>query len=277
MKFLYVDESGNEGNVPYLTFFGFYVDGYRLKKVMSQARPLLDAIANAYPENLRELKSSRLVNGAGAWRRVDANERKRLFRTLTGFVSESGCHGYAYILNRQEYRSRQAQNQVPDWASNEWQTGALALSMFLQRDNNDAKKNKGLSVLIFDDNQAELPRLSDFLLSSTPDVDAYYERKRRAEPFDQIIDTAFSIKSDHSHLVQISDACAFALRRRAELELGGKQEAWQGELAFYQGAVADFAARVKFPSKTWVAKPHCDAATALKTLGVTDLNKWVCQ
>lgn len=276
MKFLYVDESGNEGNAPFLTFFGFYVDGYRLKNVMSQARPLLGAISDAYPENLRELKSSRLVNGVGAWRRVDATERKRLFRTLTNFVSAAGCHGYAYVLSRQQYTSLKEKGRLSDWTSNEWQIGALALCMFLQRDNRDVKNNKGLSVLIFDDNQAELPRLSDFLLRSSEDVDSYYERKRRSEPFDQIIDTAFSIKSDHSRLVQIADACAFALRRRAELELGQQQEDWQGEADFYRQAVEDFAPRMKFPSKTWITKPHCAAATVLKELGITNLNKWVC-
>lgn len=274
MKFLYVDESGNNSE-PYLVFFGLYVDGYRLKKVMSMARPLLQAIADAYPENLPELKSTRLVNGVGAWRQVDANRRKALFRTLTRFVAEAGCHGYTYLLSRRAYSTLRNRPPLPTWATNEWQTGAMSLCMFLQKDNNDVKNNKGLSVLIFDDNQAELPRLSEFLLQSTPDVDEYYERKRRTEPFDQIIDTAFSIKSDHSHLIQISDACAFALRRCAEIELAGKAEAWQGEASFFRSAVNDFSGRVKFPSRTWVANPPCDVARLIKTLGIENLNRWV--
>lgn len=272
MKFLYVDESGNS-NDPYFSFFGLYVDGYKLKKVMSMARPLFHDIAAAFPETLRELKSSRLVNGIGAWRNVDPERRKLLFRLLTAFVAEAGCHGYSYLLERRAYRVLQP--PLPEWAKTQWQCGALALCMFLQRDNNDVRNNKGISVLIFDDNRVELPRLSEFLLQSTLEVDEYYERKRRAEPFDQIIDTAFSIKSDHSQLVQISDACAFALRRCAELELAGRAEAWQGEADFFREAVNDFGSRVKFPTRTWVANPHCEMAVSIKSLGIGNLNRWV--
>lgn len=147
--------------------------------------------------------------------------------------------------------------------------------MFVQRDHQGLKNNKGLTILVFDDNKISLPKLCDFLIKSTADVDTYYERPRRTEPFDQIIDTAFSIKSDHSRLGQISDACAYALRRRAEIEIGGSAEQWAGELDLYKDAVSAFSGRVKFPSKTWVPNPHCEVAAWIKNFGIPDFKSWM--
>lgn len=274
MKFLYVDESGLREEDRFLVFFGVLVDGYRLKKTMREVRPRLDALSEAYPNDLRELKSSRLVNGRGAWGRVDAEDRKRLFSDLCGFVSVAGAHGYTYVLDKTVFADRRDAGELPVWTSTPWLTGATALSMLVQRDHQRLTNNKGLTVVIFDDNKQELPKLSDFLLASSCDVDVYYERKRRAEPFDQIIDTAFAIKSDHSRLVQIADACAYAIRRLAELHHGG-EEAWPGEAGLFQIVVGLFSDRMKFPARTWVPNPHCDAARLIKELGIPNLNRWI--
>jgi hypothetical protein len=51
--------------------------------------------------------------------------------------------------------------------------------------------------------------------------------------FDQIINTAFAIKSHHSSLVQVADAICYVYRRH--LELASQAEAWAGEKAYYQG------------------------------------------
>ena len=224
---------------------------------MREVRPILDELKDAYPGELRELKSSRLVNGIGAWRQVAADERKRLFLRLCGYPTSAATHAYTFVLDRQEYQASQNAGNLPVWAPTPWLASATALSMFIQRDHQGLSKNKGLTVLIFDDNKVELPKLSEFLIQSSQDVDSYYERPGRAEPFDQIIDTAFAIKSDHSRLVQISDACAFAIRRRAEIQIGADAEKWDGELDFFNDAVSAFASRVKFPTKTWVRRPYC--------------------
>lgn len=273
MKFLYVDESGNSNEDRFLTFFGVQIDAYKLKASMKVARPLLRDVANAFPENLRELKTSRMVNGKGGWRNVDPEERKCLFLRLCAFPSEVSGRGIAFIVDRERYAD--ADNNCPGWAATPWLTGAISIAMFAQSLNQDLQKNKGLTVLIFDDNKVELPKLSSFLVESCPDVDEFYARSAKAEPFDHIIDTAFAIKSEQSELVQVSDACAYAIRRKAELELGGEEEEWDGELDLMQQACGKFASRVQFPKRTWVASPHCQCAAWVRDIGCPDLNKWV--
>ena len=53
--------------------------------------------------------------------------------------------------------------------------------------------------------------------------------------FDQIINSAFAIKSQHSSLIQVADAVSYAYRRH--LELKSDREAWQGEQEYFAGLV----------------------------------------
>jgi hypothetical protein len=55
------------------------------------------------------------------------------------------------------------------------------------------------------------------------------------ERFDQIINSAFAIKSQHSSLIQVADAVSYAYRRH--LELKSDREAWQGEQEYFAGLV----------------------------------------
>ena len=272
MKFLYVDESGNGNKDPYLVFFGLQVDAYKLKKAMRDARPLLAAVSDAFPEELRELKSSRMVNGRGGWRKVAPNLRKDLFHRLCRYVSQVSATGFAFVIERAKY---DASSCPPVWASTPWLTGAVTIAMFVQRQNQRIASNKGLTVMIFDDNKFELPKLSNFLIESCRDVDEYYERSSKAEPFDHIVDTAFAIKSEHSRLVQVSDACAYAIRRRAEIELGKTNQEWDGELAFIKNAFRGFSSRICYPTKTWTGSPWCAAVCWIREVGIPDFKKWM--
>ena len=275
MKFVYVDESGNNNEDRFLAFFGIQIDGYRLKKAMREVKPVLEKVANAYPGDLREIKSSRMVNGKSAWRGVDPDIRKGLFLDLCGFPATIGARAYAFVLDRQPYNaSNIGQAQTP-WRSTPWLAGATAIALFAQRTNQGDSNNKGLTVLIFDDNKVELPKLSEYLISSSTDADEFYGRTAKSDPFDHIIDTAFAIKSEHSTLVQISDACAYALRRRAELTIGGREEEWNGETGFIEKAFGLFSSRVQFPAKTWVKNPSCDAACWIRDVGISAFDKWV--
>lgn len=91
------------------------------------------------------------------------------------------------------------------------------------------KNSKGLTVVIMDDNKSEMPNLSDELYQRDPWFDGVYQiqgKKRgktvwvpraKNDRFDQIINTAFAIKSDHSSMVQVADAISYVYRRRLEL------------------------------------------------------------
>lgn len=107
---------------------------------------------------------------------------------------------------------------------------------------------EGLTIFIMDDNKAEMPRLTESLHRPSDWYDGLYQLQGKkkgqtlwaprtdSDRFDQIINTAFAIKSDHSSLIQVADAISYVYRRHLELLAG--QEAWLGERQYYAGLVA---------------------------------------
>ncbi len=108
------------------------------------------------------------------------------------------------------------------------------------------KKNKGLTVLIFDDNRKELPNLSDALNQADAWYDPLYQIRKKGQSewkaiaagarFNQIVNTAFGIKSHHSSFIQVADAVCYIYRRH--LELSSVEEAWDGEKQYIGGLVS---------------------------------------
>jgi hypothetical protein len=108
-------------------------------------------------------------------------------------------------------------------------------------------KNKGHTVFICDDNKWEMANLSEALHEAHPWFDPIYQTstKKRGkriwcdvpaqERFDQIINTGFAIKSEHSSLIQVADAVSYAYRRH--LELKSQNEKWTGEQQYFASLV----------------------------------------
>ena len=123
----------------------------------------------------------------------------------------------------------------------------MFVSGLIQKKMQGKSNNKGLTVLIFDDNKAHMPKVSDGLYLAEPWFDALYQQTKKVkgknqwgelkqhQRFDHIINTAFAIKSQHSSLVQVADAVSYVYRRH--LELSTQPEAWAGEQVFYAGLV----------------------------------------
>jgi len=118
----------------------------------------------------------------------------------------------------------------------------MFLSALVQQKMQGEKRNKGLTVLICDDNKMEMANLSDGLYEGDPWFDPIFQKKKRGKKngwaarteedrFDHIVNTAFAVKSHHSSLIQVADAVSYIYRRL--LELKSQAEAWQGEQAYY--------------------------------------------
>lgn len=103
-------------------------------------------------------------------------------------------------------------------------------------------------MFIVDENKQETSKFSDELYSCNPWYDGLYMQQRKirgkrtwqprkpADRFDQIINTAFGIKSNNSSLVQVADAMSYVYRRH--LELLSKSEKYPGERKFIEELVS---------------------------------------
>jgi hypothetical protein len=119
----------------------------------------------------------------------------------------------------------------------------MYLCALIQKKVQKEKNSKGLSVLIFDDNKQDMPKLSDGLYDCNEWYDDLYALPTtskgntvwKVEPskrFDHIINTAFAIKSEHSSLIQVADIISYIYRRHLELCTSG--EKYDGEKQLYE-------------------------------------------
>lgn len=246
MKFIYVDESGAPDQGDVFTMVGLMVDAYKLRKKTADFDQKLEAIFAQHPGTRGDLKTKRFINGSGAWNQVPAHQRKDFLREICQLAVANGGKVYGVALSYDCFNAASAAGLGHPFASY-WIASAMLVSALVQKKMQGVANAKGLTVFIMDDNKQEMANLSDELYKCHSWYDGLYQRRgtRRGrsvwldrkpkDRFDQIINTAFAIKSDHSSLVQVADAISWVYRRH--LELKAQAQAYVGEQAYYQELV----------------------------------------
>lgn len=247
MKFIYVDESGARDQGDVFVMSGLMVDAYKLRKKTADFDAKLEAIFAQHPGTRGDLKTKRFINGAGAWNQVPAQQRKNFLREICVLAVANGGKVYGVALSYDRFDAALAAGHGHPFANSYWIAGAMFVSSLVQKKMQGVANSKGLTVFIMDDNKQEMSHLSDGLYKCSEWYDGLYQRRgtkrgkcvwldrKPKDRFDQIINTAFAIKSDHSSLVQVADALSWIYRRH--LELKSQAEAYAGEQAYYQDLV----------------------------------------
>jgi Protein of unknown function (DUF3800) len=247
MKFSYLDESGDQGQGDVFIMVAVLIDAYRLQKHSRKFDEMISNFLATHPHSPKELKTKAFINGADDWSKVDAIARKQFLTEICELAAACATiYGAAFSFAN----FGKAVKTWPKQPSGKsyWLAAAMFIAALVQQKMQDEKKNKGLTVLICDDNKREMPNLSDALYAASPWFDPIYQKSIRKkgqriwkeipedERFGQIIDTAFAIKSHHSSLVQVADVVAYVYRRHLELT-SGEKENWDGEKNYYSGLV----------------------------------------
>lgn len=248
MKFIYIDESGSRDQGDVFVMCGLMVDAYKLRKKTEDFDRLLEALFAKHPGNRADFKTSRFINGKGGWREIDAVERKDFLKNVCELAVENGGKIFGLGLSFSAFDVATAAGHAQPVGTTYWLASAMFTASLVQKKMQVVKNSKGLTVVIMDDNKAEMPKLSGELYQGNAWFDGLYQmqgKKRgktvwlersKKDRFDHIINTAFAIKSDHSSMVQVADAISYVYRR--DLELQTVAEAWVGEKAYYAELVA---------------------------------------
>jgi hypothetical protein len=246
MKFVYVDESGAKGHTDVFVMAGVLIDAYRLRKHTATFDEMITTFLAKHEGAPKELKTHAFINGDGGWSKIDASERKAFLGAVCDLVAECArIFAVAFSFERFDAMVKAAQQQT--FGTSYWLAAAMFVSALVQQKMQKEKRNKGHTVFMCDENKKDMPKLSDALYGADPWFDPIYQttRKKRGkkgrkagdgvllpeERFDQIVNTAFSIKSHHSSLIQVADAVSYIYRR--QLELSSEQETWPGERDFF--------------------------------------------
>jgi hypothetical protein len=246
MKFAYVDESGSKDEGDVFVMVGLLVDGHRLAKLTRDFDQKFKSFCAQHPNAPDDFKTKRFINGRGGWNNVSPDDRKQFLREVVGMVADS-AKIYAYGMSFEKFDTAVAgATDLPENQGNYWTAAGMFVASLIQKKMQKEHNNKGLTVLVFDDNKADMPRVSEGLYKCNPWYDDLYAlpktlrgktvwQVKASNRFDHIINTAFALKSNHSSLVQVADALSYIYRRH--LELTTAAEAYAGEKAFYTGLV----------------------------------------
>jgi hypothetical protein len=237
MKFCYVDETGSGAEGDVFVMAGLLIDAYRLRKHTAQFDQIIQRFLEKHPRGRDELKTKAILNGSDGWNKVDPDDRKNFGRELINLATEC-ARVFAVAFSFKGFSGAANAGHGQTFGNSYWLAAAMFVAALVQKRMQGEPKNKGLTVLICDDNKREMASLSDALHKADP----WFERKKKKngtswievkndDRFDEIVNTAFAIKSQHSSLTQVADAVGYVYRRY--LELQGEQEAWEGERAYF--------------------------------------------
>lgn len=254
MKICYVDESGNQTTDPCLVMVGILVDAARLHRTREEFGDILDTVQQLFQEDLKELKGSKMLFGRDRWRKIDPEERKRITGGLCAWLKG---RKHLIVLSAAD-RTKFATSQnppLPSFCSDPWLATATHVALQVQKVNQGMSHNKGVTFLVFDENKAKADSLAELLWDPPNWTDDYYSRGKKQEPLDQLIDSAFTVKSHHAGLVQVADLYAFIFRRYSEVNDFGLPEEWPGERKLIEGYVDTLKSRllpksIRWPSRT---------------------------
>jgi len=245
MKFVYTDESGSEDQSDVFVICGLMVDAYKLRKKTAEFDQMLRNFLARHPRAPEEIKTSRFINGKGGWNSINPDERKNFLKDVCSLAVDNGGKLFGIALSMSALRSDSSQQFNPPFKENYWLAGGMYICCLIQKKMQKIPSNKGLTVLIIDDNKTGMSQLSDALYHPDPWYDGLYQLQanksarnrwppiKESARFDQIINSAYAIKSQHSSLIQVMDAICYIYRRHLEIDSNG-EESWLGEKDYYQ-------------------------------------------
>lgn len=179
MKFAYVDESGDREQSDVFVMAGLLIDAYRLRKHTIAFDAMIKEFLAKHPGAPTEIKTKALLNGAGGWSKVDAEDRKTFVSDIGDLAI--GCTKIYPIAFSFQHFDKAMKGGHGHPFNTYGQATALFIASLVQQKMQDEDGNKGLTVLICDDNRMVMSALSDHLYIASPWFDPIYQRGVKEE------------------------------------------------------------------------------------------------
>jgi hypothetical protein len=217
MKFCYCDESGT-GEEPIAVMVGILVDSHRMHITKHEWTDLLQALSKRAGRQIEELHTRNFYAGNGIWKELDGPTRAAIISLIFEWLAERK-HNIVYTsVCKASYYEQFNLQRVPDELNTLWRFMGFHLLLAIQKYCQTYPKNKGNTVLIFDNEEREQMRFTDVIMRPPNWSGEYYGKKPKSDPLDQIVDVPYFGDSKEVALIQLADFLAFFLRRYAEIK-----------------------------------------------------------
>ena len=228
MKFCYLDESGT-GSEPIAVMVGIITDHHRMKPTKSDWNTLLKTLSDTTGRQVKEIHTLDLYAGNSPFRQLDSTQRTHLINEIFKWLKERK-HDIVYTaVNKLDFVTNIQQELFFKDIGTLWRHMAFHTALSLQKYLQGFEKNKGNCVLIFDNKVNDQEKFTRLILNPPQWSDTYYDKRRKQEQLDQIVDVPHFVDSKEVGLIQLADFLCFFLRKHIELELKLATPKYDGE------------------------------------------------
>ncbi len=236
----YFDESGHCGRKynaeqPVEVLAGVITDVTKLFKSQRDHSRIL-AILTEHSIPLEELKASDAYGGRGAWKGVDPEIRDLIFEFILGWLGERWMKVIVTPVDSKSFfDAKDNGDAMAGILSFPWEAGAVHGLLALQRLQQTKKRNKGKTLLVYDEQEGHHDNLLRILSGDLSFTDGYtgYKPKPRAKEqpirMSEIMDVPYYSKSHLAVMIQFADWVAFIVSRYLQMRVYGQAERYAGE------------------------------------------------
>jgi len=278
MFLCYVDESGYNGRKlnpkqPVQVMVGIFPNVYNFHRSDSEFRQVFDIMKDEAP--LSEIKGEQIYRGRGPWRDVRPEIRDSVIEYYLDWVASRNHKFIVTAVDNVKYfklAESEADNTFIRALPYPYLLSGLHVALVIQRLNKSKKKNKGRTILIFDEQEEFSNALTELVFNPPEFIDEFvsFAPEKEGARLNQIIDTAFFVRSHHSSMAQVVDIVAYLFRVYLELTAYGFPEAYEGErnkIAAWISRIQDkfISFNVIYPQKS---KPFVQFMSSVKANGI---------
>jgi len=228
MKFCYLDESGM-GDESILVMAGVIVDATRMHITKDAWKSFLNVLSDAAGRNISEFHARKFYKGNGQWRTIDGRTRAKIIDSILDWINKRRHKITFSAVKKDNFNALYRSDERLKDLGSPWCTVAVHTVLSIQKTHMHLKKNKGHTVLIFDREDPEQDRLTNFILNPPLWTRSYYGKLGRRSPFNQIVDVPYFTDSRWAVLIQVADLIAYILRTYAEIQEGLSKKRYPNE------------------------------------------------
>jgi hypothetical protein len=259
MKLCYCDESGT-GAEPIAVMVGIVVDAHRMHVTKEHWTSLLATLSRFVGRAIHEIHTRDFYSGNGVWRGMDGAQRSRVVTEVFKWI-EARHHDIVYVsVDKSQYFTSLKAGQVPSELATPWRFMGMHLLLSVQKAHQRLQRNKGHTVFVFDNEEREQMRFTDLVKSTPAWTDSYYNKAKRQNRLDQIVDVPYFGDSKEVGLLQVADFVAYFLRRHAEIATGVSTPRYADEMEKLNGWIGTLRSRCIGGSTIYPATGRCDCA-----------------
>lgn len=217
MKICYLDESGT-GNEPYAIMVGIIVDIQRMHVTKNDWKTLLDDLGKIIGKKINEFHTRDFYRGNDCWRDLNGPIRAKIITAILNWF-KARKHKISFCgLDKNKFLENLETDKYLNNLKSLWCMLGLHQILIIQKAFQNEDKNKGNTILIFDNEVTEKTKFAELILNPPTWTESYYNKRKKQDALDQIVDVPYYGDSKDVSLIQVADLIAYILRLYAELK-----------------------------------------------------------